>query len=43
MSWENTLVMKLSNDVEKYEIEVTKMGLNYSLFLTVYSLGYFTN
>ena len=28
--------MKLSNDVEKYEIEVTKMGQNYSLFLTVY-------
>jgi len=27
--------MKLSNGVEKYEIEVTKMGLNYSLFLTV--------
>ena len=27
--------MKLSNDVEKYEIEVTKMGQNYSLFLTV--------
>ena len=29
--------MKLSNDVEKYEIEVTKMGQNYSLFLKVYS------
>jgi len=28
--------MKLSNDVEKYEIEVTKMGQNYSFFLTVY-------
>jgi len=27
--------MKLSNDVEKYEIEVTKMGQNYSFFLTV--------
>jgi len=27
--------MKLSNGVEKYEIEVTKMGQNYSLFLTV--------
>ena len=27
--------MKLSNDVEKYEIEVIKMGQNYSLFLTV--------
>jgi len=25
--------MKLSNDVEKYEIEVTKMGQNYSFFL----------
>jgi len=35
MSWENALVMKLSNDVEKYEIEVTKMGQNYSCFLTV--------
>ena len=28
--------MKLSNDVEKYEIEVTKMGQNYSFFFTVY-------
>ena len=27
--------MKLSNDVERYEIEVTKMGQNYSFFLTV--------
>jgi len=35
MSWENALLMKLSNDVEKYEIEVTKMGQNYSFFLTV--------
>ena len=25
--------MKFSNDVEKYEIEVTKMGQNYSFFL----------
>jgi len=25
MSRENALLMKLSNDVEKYEIEVTKM------------------
>jgi len=33
MSWENALLMKLSNDVEKYEIEVTKMGQNYSLYL----------
>ena len=32
--------MKLSNDVEKYEIEVTKMGQNYSLFLTVYRGGF---
>ena len=24
------------NDVEKYEIEVTKMGQNYSFFLAVY-------
>jgi len=24
--------MKLSNDVEKYEIEVTEMGKNYSFF-----------
>ena len=29
--------MKLSNDVEKYEIELTKMGQNYSFFLTVNS------
>ena len=38
MSWENALLTKLSNDVEKYEIEVTqmgKMGQNYSYFLTV--------
>jgi len=27
--------MKLFTDVEKYEIEVTKMGRNYSFFLTV--------
>jgi len=27
--------MKLSNDMEKYEIEVTKMDQNYSFFLTV--------
>ena len=27
-----SLLMKLSNDVEKYEIEVTKMGQNYSFF-----------
>jgi len=37
MSWENALLRKLSNDVEKYEIEVTKMGQNYSFFLTVYN------
>jgi len=36
MSWENALLMKLSNDVEKYEIVVTKMGQNYPFFLTVY-------
>jgi len=24
--------MKQSNDVEKYELEITKMGQNYSLF-----------
>jgi len=35
MSWENALLMKLSNGVEKYEIEVTKMPQNYSFFLTV--------
>jgi len=35
MSWENALPMKLSNGVEKYEIEVTKMGQKYSFFLTV--------
>jgi len=29
------LLRKLSNGVEKYEIEVTKMGQNYSCFLTV--------
>ena len=41
MSWENALLMKLSNDVEKYEIEVTKMGQNYSFFLTVYTHCYY--
>ena len=29
--------MKLSNDVEKYETEVNKMGQNYYFFLTVRS------
>jgi len=33
MSLENTSLMKLPNDVEKYEIEATKMGQNYSFFL----------
>jgi len=33
MSWKNALLMKLSNDVEKYEIEVTKWV---KFFLTVY-------
>ena len=28
--------MELSNDVEKYEIEVNKMGQNYPFFLTVH-------
>jgi len=33
------MLMKLSNDVEKYEIEVTKIGQNYSFFfLTVYTI-----
>jgi len=32
---ETALLMKLSNDVEKYEIEVTKMGQNYSFYLMV--------
>ena len=32
MSWENALLMKQSNDVEKYGIEVTKMSQNYSFF-----------
>jgi len=27
--------MKLSNDVEKYEFEMTKLGQNYSFFLRV--------
>jgi len=36
MSWENALLMKLSNGVEMYEIEVAKMGQNYSFFLTVW-------
>ena len=35
MSWENALLIKLSNGVEKYEIEVTKMGQNYSHFFLV--------
>jgi len=33
----NVIANELSNDVEKYEIEVTKMGQNYSFFLTVYA------
>jgi len=34
--------MKLSNDVEKHEIEVTKMGENYSFFLQCTKLYSFT-
>ena len=30
---ENVFLMKLSNDMEKHEIEVTKIGKNYSIFL----------
>jgi len=38
------LLRKLSNDAcGKYEIEVTKMGQNYSFFLTVYKLVGYTN
>jgi len=33
MSWENALLMEFSNDVEKYETEVTKMSQNNPLFL----------
>jgi len=33
MSRENALLMKLSNDVEIYEIEVTKMGQTTHFFL----------
>jgi len=32
MAWENALLMEFSNDVEKYEIEVTKTSQNNSLF-----------
>jgi len=32
MSRENALLMEFSNDVEKYEIEVTKMSQNSQLF-----------
>jgi len=32
MSLENALLMKLSNDVEKYEIEVTKNGSKLLIF-----------
>jgi len=39
MSWENAFLMKFSDDVEKYEIEVTKMGQKYSFFLTVRGMG----
>jgi len=42
MPWENALLMKLSNDVEKHEIEVTKMGENYSFFLQCTKLYSFT-
>jgi len=40
MSWENALLMKLSNDVEKYEIEVTKMGQNSEPKITVPHKGF---
>jgi len=33
MSWEDALLMKLFNDVERYEIEVTRMGQNNPNFL----------
>ena len=33
MSWENALLTEFSNDVEKYEIEVTKMDQNNPHFL----------
>jgi len=39
MSRENALLMKLSNDVEVYEIEVTKMGQNYCLVIITYLLS----
>ena len=34
--------MKMSNDVEKYEIEVTKMGQNYSFFSYSVAIEYWT-
>ena len=33
---DNALLMKFSNDMKKYEVEVTKMGQNNPLFLTMY-------
>ena len=36
MKWEKVLLIKFSNDVEKYEIEVSKIGQNNPLFLTVW-------
>jgi len=38
MSWEKCFANEFSNDVEKYEIEVTKTSQNKPLFLTVYIL-----
>ena len=35
MSWENALLMEFSNDVEKYEIEVTKMSQNNPFYYSV--------
>jgi len=38
MSWENALLIEFSNDVEKYEIEVTKIKSKQPTFFTVYIL-----
>jgi len=41
MSQENALQIKFSNDAEKYEIEVSKLGQNNPLFPIVTKRGEF--
>jgi len=38
MSWKNAFVTKFSNDVEKYEIEVTKIGQKNAVYFDPISI-----